>query len=199
MADMLASPSDLASLLQQDVDASTATLLLECATGLIQAITGQRIVQVVGDVATLDVDASDHGPWLYLPQRPVTAVTAVSVGATAVVDYTAQLSRGRLWRAYGWRSATLPRYGMPSTVTVTYTHGLAAGDQRLQTARRAALALASSAYVNPSGATREQLDDYAVAYEAMSARMEAAPALQALLRRQYSRPTGSVRLQKAPA
>jgi hypothetical protein len=166
---------------------------------LIQTVTGQRIVQVVGDVATIDVDATDCGLWLYLPQRPVTAVTAVSVGVTAVVDYVAELSRGRLWRAYGWRSATLPRYGMPSTVTVTYTHGLVAGDQRLQTARQAALALASSAYSNPSGATREQIDDYAVTFEAMSARMEAAPALQALLRRQYSRPTGSVQLLKTPA
>jgi hypothetical protein len=201
MADQLATPADLASLLQQDVDTATATLLLETATGIVQTVTGQRIVQVVNDVVVLDVEARDHDRWLSLPQRPVTAVSAVLLGATSLAssDYSVQLSRGRLWRIYGWRLATTGSWLAPTTVTVTYTHGYAAGDQRLQTARQAALSLAASAYSNPAGATREQIDDYQVAYEAMSARMEAAPALQALLRRQYGRAPGSVQLTKAHA
>lgn len=199
MSDMLASPSDLASLLQQDVDTATATLLIEAATGIVQTIAGQRIVEVVGDVVVLDLEACDNSLWLDLPQRPVTAVTTVLVGATPVAgtDYTVQLSRGRLWRRTGWRLATTGSWLAPSTVTVTYTHGYPAGDQRLQAARQAVLSLAASAYVNPSGATREQIDDYQVAYEAMSARMDAAPALQALIRRRYGRPGGSVQLLKA--
>lgn len=197
MPDQLATASDLASFLQQDLDTATATLLIEMGTSIVQAVTGQRIVQVVGDVLTIDLEVCDYSLWLDLPQRPVTAVASASVGATAVTDYTVQLSRGRLWRAMGWRSATLPYYNSPSTVTVTYTHGYAAGDQRLQPARQAVLSLAASAYVNPSGAIREQIDDYSVAYEAMSARMDAAPALQELLRKQYGRPGKSVRLAKA--
>lgn len=199
MADQLATPSDLASLLQQDVDTATATLLIETATGIVQTVAGQRIVQVVGDVVVLDLDLCDNSVWLDLPQRPVTAVTTVLVGTTPVAgtDYTAQLSRGRLWRRTGWRLATTGSWLAPSTVTVTYTHGYAAGDQRLQIARQAVLTLAGSAYTNPSGATREQIDDYQVAYEAMSARMEASPGLQSLLRHRYGRPNGSVRLVKA--
>lgn len=201
MADLLATPSDLASLLQQDVDTATATLLLETATGIVQATVGQRIVQVVGDVVVLDLEACDNGLWLDLPQRPVTAVLTVLVGATPVAgtDYAVQLSRGRLWRRTGWRLATTTSgsWLAPSTVTVTYTHGYAAGDQRLQAARQAVLSLAGSVYVNPSGVTREQIDDYQVAYEAMSARMDASPSLQTLLRRRYGRPAGSVALVKA--
>lgn len=197
MADLLATASDLAAFLQQDIDTATATLLLEGATSIVQAVAGQRIVQVVNDSVTLDLEACDDSLWLDLPQRPVTAVSSATVGATAVTDYSVQLSRGRLWRSLGWRSATLPYWNSPSTVTVVYTHGYAAGDQRLQAARHAVLGLASSAYVNPSGAVREQIDDYQVAYEAMSARMEAAPALQALIRRQYGRSARSVQLAKA--
>lgn len=200
MADQLATAEDFASFIKQSLDeydTATAVLLIEGATSIVQSVTGQRIVQVVDDVVTLDLEACDSSLWLDLPQRPVTAVASASVGATAVTDYTVQLSRGRLWRSMGWRSAGLPYYNSPSTVTVTYTHGFAAGDQRLQPARQAVLSLAASAYTNPSGATREQIDDYSVAYEAMSARMEASPSLRDLLRRQYARPGSSVRLVKA--
>jgi hypothetical protein len=196
MADMLVTPSELAAFLQKDVDTASATLAIEIATGLVQAATEQRIVQVVNDTAVLDLDRHDHGLWIALPQRPVTAVSAVLVGATPVTDYTVQLSRGTLYRSYGWRSATLTRWSAPSTVTVTYTHGYAAGDQRLQLARSAALTLAMLAYENPTGATSEQIDDYAVRYEAAAARMEASPALKQALRRQYGRPAGSVQLVK---
>jgi hypothetical protein len=196
VADSLATPSDLASFLQKDVDTASATLALEMATGLVQAAAGQRIVQVVNDTVTLDLDRYDGGTWLDLPEGPVTAVGAVLVGATAVTDFTTQLRRGRLYRAYGWRSATLPHWNAPSTVTVTYTHGYAAGDPRLQFARSATLALAAAAYGNPGGATREQIDDYTVQYEAAAARMEAAPSLAEALRRQYGRTSRSVLLVK---
>ena len=197
MADQLASTADLAALLQIDVadlNATSATLALEVGTALVQAVTGQRIVQVVNDVAVIDLDSDDHSPYLRLPERPVTAVATVSVGATVVTDYVAQLSRARLWRSSGWRSALTVYPSSPSLVTVTYTHGYAPGDQRLQLARAAALQLALTAYDNPGGATREQIDDYSVAYETASARLEAAPHLVAMLRQQYGRGPASVRL-----
>lgn len=194
MADLLATPSDLASLLQQDVDTATATLLLEGATAIVQGECGQRIIQVVGDVVVMDVDEHDGGTYLVLSERPVTAVTTVLIGATAVTDYTVTLSRGRLWRALGWRSTLVAYYDQPSTVTVTYTHGYPAGHQKLQLARRAVLGLAAPLYPNPSAAASEKIDDYAVAFEAMAARMEASPYLSKALKRQYGRPGGSVRL-----
>lgn len=196
MADQLATPSDLASFLQQDLDTATATLLVEAATAVVQAVTGQRIVQVLNDIAVLDLDEHDQGLYLDLPQRPVTAVTTVLIGSTAVTDYSTQLRRNRLWRAYGWRSTLIAYPSQPSLVTVTYSHGYASGDQKLQLARSAVLSLAGAVYGNPGGVAREQIDDYAVAYEKASARMDASGPLAALLRREYSRPAGSVLLVK---
>jgi hypothetical protein len=197
VADQLASLADLAALLQQDVgdlNAASATLALEIGTALVQAVTGQRLVQVVNDVVTIDLDPWGTGHYLSLPERPVTAVTAVLIGDTDTTDYTPQLSYARLWRSSGWRSALTSEPWQPSQVTVAYTHGYALSDQRLQLARTAALQLALLAYDNPGGATREQIDDYAVAYEAASARLEASPFLVAALRRQYSRRPVSVQL-----
>jgi hypothetical protein len=108
MADMLVTPSELASLLQEDVDTATATLAIEIATGAVQGAAGQRIVQVLNDTLTVDLDQLDCDPYLSLPEGPVTAVASAAVGATAITDYSVQLSRGRLWRSLGWRSATLP-------------------------------------------------------------------------------------------
>lgn len=194
MGDQLASTSDLASLLQQDLDASTATLVVEAATAVVQAVTGQRILQVSNDTVMFDLDGYDGGVYLNLPERPVIAVGTVLIGASAVTDFTVQKARTRLWRAYGWRSTLVLYYDQPSTVTVTYTHGYAPGHQRLQLARSAVLSLAKTAYTNPSGASSEAIDDYRVQYEAMAAQMEASPFLVAALRKQYSRPPGSVPL-----
>lgn len=197
MADQLATPSDLASLMQSDLDLSTATLLVEIGTAIVQATVGQRLVQVVDDVQVVDVDEHDGGVWLNLPERPVTAVTAVLVGATvlsAPLDYTVQLSRARIWRSLGWRSTLINYYSQPSTVTVTNTHGWPAGHQRLQLARGAVLALCRGAYSNPSGATRITIDDYTEAYEAVTAQMDASRFLQQALQRQYGRPVGSALL-----
>jgi hypothetical protein len=199
MADQLATPADLASLLQQDLDASTANLVIECATAVVQAVTGQRIVQVTNDTITLDLDGYDGGVYLALPERPVTAVGAVLIEATAVTDFSTQLRRGRLWRANGWRSTLVAYFDQPSTVAVTYTHGYAAGHQRLQLARASVLSLAKGAYTNPSGAVREAIDDYSVAYEAMAAQMDASPFLVAALKKQYGRPPGSVPLIVSPS
>jgi hypothetical protein len=215
VADQLATPSDLAAILQTDVDTSTATLLLEIGTALVQeACGGMRIVQVVGDVLTI---AGYSDSWLALPQIPVTAVTSVVLDGTTLVlannDY--KVIGDRLWRRTGWQanygwpwndvgigspwykyappSLTWP-YAEPSSVVVTYTHGYAAGAQELQLARGAVLGLIKSVYANPKGTTSERIDDYHVAYEAMAARMEASTAMKAALARKYGRRAGFGRL-----
>lgn len=199
MADQLATSADLALMpgVDPDLPPATATLLIECATAVVQAVCGgQRIVQVVDDQVTIDLDGYDDGLYLMLPQRPVQSVSAVLVGSSPVTDYTAELRRGRLWRASGWRS-TLLGYPLsqPSGVTVTYTHGYPAGDQRLQLARSAVLSLAAGPASGATpGVAREQIDDYSVQYEAMAARLEASEFLAGRLRAQYGRPPRSARL-----
>lgn len=197
MADQLATPEDLAALLQQNLDRATAELLIQCATAVVQnAAGGQRILEVVDDVATIYLDNYDNSLWLTLPQRPVTEVSSVSIGATLVTDWSPQYNRNRIYRPDGWRSTLIAYPDQPSAVTVTYTHGYPDGDQRLQLARSAVLTFAAQGYTNPSAATREQIDDYAVQYSDMSARMEASPTLVKALRQAYGRSGSSVHLIK---
>jgi hypothetical protein len=181
-------------LLQQDLDSATATLLIECATAVVQeAAGGQRILEVIGDTATL---AGTTDSWLSLPQIPVTAVASVTLDGTAVtagaVSTTSSYKRigSRLWRGDGWAAYV----DAPSEVVVVNTHGYPAGSQHLQRARAATLSLAATPYTNPDGATSVKIDDYAATYELMSARMEESPALKAALRKAYGRRAGLVRI-----
>lgn len=192
MADQLCTPADLASYLQSDLDASTATLLVECATAVVQEATGgQRILQVVGDTATL-IGLTDS--WLDLPQIPVTAVASVTLDGTAVtagsVATTTNWKRfgNRLWRGDGWATYV----DAPSEVVVVNTHGYATGAQQLQLARKAVLELAAVPYSNPDGASSVRIDDYAAMYDAMSRQMT--DSLRGALRRQYGRRGGLVRI-----
>jgi hypothetical protein len=196
VADQLITEAELEAYLQTTIDTPLATLAIELATGVVQAAAGQRLVQVVDDTVTLTVDALDRGVWLELPEGPVTSVGAVLVGATVVTDTTADLPRGRLYRTLGWRPGNLYPRDAPSTVTVTYTHGYAPGDQRLQLARGWVLNLAAGAIEVPAGATREQIDDYTIQYAAAAGKLEATPAGAALLRRYYGRGRKSALLVK---
>jgi hypothetical protein len=195
MADQLATPADLASLLQRDVDTASATLAIEVSTAVVQAaVDRQRIIQVVDDTTVIDLGPDHCGLYLDLPDRPVTAVSSVTIGTTAVTDFVLQASKNRLWRALGWRPVGLTPWYSPWTVTVINTHGLASGDQKLQLARGAVLSLARGLFTNPDGTVREQIDDYQVAYAEASASLDAAPALKAALRKQYGRRAAMVRV-----
>lgn len=194
---MLATPEQLASYLQQDLDTASATLALELATGVVQAAAGQRIVLVEDETVVLYLDAVDGGSWLYLPEVPVVSVGAVLVGALTVSDATADPSRGRLYRPCGWRASERSTLAAPSTATVTYTHGYESTDPRLQFARSVVLSLAATAYGNATGAVAEQIDDYQVRYEAATTRLQASPVVAVALRRRYGRGRRSALLVKA--
>lgn len=194
MADQLAKPEDLASLLERDdMDEVKAIMLVECATSVVQeAAGGQRIVQVLSDTAELLGTTASR---LELPQLPVTAVTSVTLDGSAVSQGTASGTWRRpgtswLWRDKGW--ATTP--GEPSAVLVVNDHGYPTGDQNLQFGRNAVLGLLRGVFGNAEGATRVQIDDYAAAYEALTARMEASPHLQRALARKYGRSAGLVKI-----
>jgi hypothetical protein len=189
MADQLCAPEDLASLLEMDLDAYKATMLVEAGTAVVQATVGrppQRIVEVTDDEVTL---MGTTAAWLHLPQRPVSAVSSVNIDDADddLVEGTDFKRFGsRLWRACGWAIC----WTEPSTVVVTYTHGYPEGDQGLQLARGAVIALIKGVYDNPTGATQVRIDDYSAAYAALSAQMDASPFLAANLRRQYGAGVG---------
>lgn len=177
MGDMLATAEQLGILMQDTgLDADLATLLLELATGEVQGMAMQRLIAVADDEAMLIGSCSTM---LELPQRPVTAVTAVTVDGDTVTDWTWPGQARWLRRSCGW--------GYLSTVAVTYDHGYAADDYRLVPAQNATLGLAREAAVNPSGVESESIDDYRVQYAArLAAAAAAAPEyLRNSLRRLY--------------
>jgi hypothetical protein len=192
MPDMLASVADLHSLLGEDattLPVGEAELLLSLATGAVQSAAGQRITVLAGDEVTL---MGTTESWLSLPERPVTAVTSVTVDGGAVTDYTR--FGARLWRESGWSTGAY----RPTPVTVVYSHGYVDGDQELQFARSATLAVASKMFTNPIGATGLSIDDYSEQYSQStnSDLMGLIPErLRKALRRAYGSRGGLVRVR----
>lgn len=157
-------PAELATWLgDPDLDATAATMFLAAATATVVSETGQDFHYVAGDVVTL---IGDDDRWLLLPQRPVVAVSAVSVDGTAQTAASWTLAGSRLWRHCGWGSA----YGglsvangtwsggcAPTAVTVTYDHGYVTIPADV---KAATLAVAADMASNPAGLLSESIDDY---------------------------------------
>jgi hypothetical protein len=155
---MLATPSDLASHLQQDLDTATASLALEVATGRIQSELGYRVLQEVGVTSVLD--GGDRT--LYLPGRPV-----ISVASVTTTDYLGTVETPTLNTDYRVRGNRLiwSGYGSvwPELVTVVYTHGYTAGNVP-QVIRGVCLAVAGRVYANPDGIRSETVGSTSVTY-----------------------------------
>lgn len=186
MGDMLATAEQLGILMQDTgLDADLATLLLELATGEVQGMAGQRLVAVEDDSTVL---IGSTATVLELPQRPVTAVTSVTIDGDAVTDWTWPGQARWLHRTCGW--------GHLSTVVIVNDHGYASDDWRLVPAQNATLGLAREAAVNPSGAESESIDDYRIQYAARTAAAAAAAPdyLRNSLRRLYGGGAGKVRV-----
>jgi hypothetical protein len=180
MAQTLATPEELASVLQTDLDLATATLLLEMATGIVQAACGQLLIET--DVTGELVDITCQTYWLELANKPVTAVASVELDGTAVTDWS--LRKQKLWRAGGW----LLSYSPPSQAEVTYTYGYPAGSQYLQLARSVTLSLAQAGYGNPGQVKGEAIDDYKVTFSDALARMELTEPMRTALVNAYGSP-----------
>ena len=130
------------------------------ASDLIRDYVRQDISAVTGDVMTRE---APDGPWLELPQRPVTTVTTASINGHVVGDFS-QIG-DRLYRVFGWRWPsvdTIPPlaiYGLKSTLSVTYNHGYSPiPDVIVAVCRR----MAMRAFINPTGLTSLEsgIDDW---------------------------------------
>lgn len=174
MSVMYATPADLASFLKMDVDTSTATLALQTASQMfsIRANTMFAPTTITYQVVGLGYRQ------LYLPFRPISAVTAVRIinqfsGTTTITDYSR--IKTVLYRLIGFG---VPGMFPPDMVEVDLTYGYAApGDD----VKGAVLESAAIAYDNPDPATNsEQIDDYVVKTSPLSGGVMLSPAAEKL-------------------
>jgi len=149
---------ELATLLDVTADATRAVMARHCAHGLIRSYCRQNITRSTY-TASLPVEAGSDGYYVVrLPQRPVFAVSSVTVNGTAYTSGTDYSWDGvsdhiRLARLV-WTAAAFQ--GEPRAV-VAYTAGYVAAPAAV---RAVALSVAARAYDNPSGLRSESIDDY---------------------------------------
>jgi hypothetical protein len=147
---MYASVADLASFLQQDVDTSTAILVLTKMSALFD----QRAKSHWGDPVAVTYSKPGTGTAeIVMPLAPLVAVTAVRVKGVTITDYT--VIEQSLYRRVGWGS----RWAFPPDlveVDYTYCYPTVTDD-----VAAAVLESAGAAYMSPDITTlAETIDDY---------------------------------------
>jgi hypothetical protein len=108
--------------------------LLSSASALIQAYCGQDLVEVTDDQVMLHPDPS----WsVFLPQAPVTDVSAITVDTVPVTGFTFTQA-GEITRTDGgW---------FEGTVLVTYTHGYPESSSEFRQVRSVCIEMTKRAY-----------------------------------------------------
>jgi hypothetical protein len=142
VSDPLASAQDLAQLIGQALptDLARMQMFLELASAAVRGYTGQELTTVTGDVVVFEPTWSQT---LYLPERPVTAVTSVTVKAVSTTNYRL-VDESRLIRGSDPNVATSESWNYGATVT--YTHGWAEGTEQYKTIKTICLESAARAY-----------------------------------------------------
>jgi hypothetical protein len=151
---MYATPGDLASFLQKDLDAATATLVLTKATALFDQRSRSHWS---GAVATTYSKPGTGAFELVMPFAPLVTVSAVRVKGVAITDYT---TIGQsLYRRIGFGSwYSFP----PDLVEVDYTYGYPTVTDDVAAA---VIETAALAYQSPDLSTvAEAIDDYSAKY-----------------------------------
>jgi hypothetical protein len=168
----LATPSQLASRVQGDVDTASAELALANASGLIRAIARQYFEFVSQET----VDLVGNGRILVLPQRPAVVdgpnpLTVVELGDFGIPDATLlegrdferlgnELTRGypSWWagsRLQGWPGRPIGLWA--PRVRVTYSHGYTTIPDDIVAL---CLDIAQALFTNPEGLRSMSIDDY---------------------------------------
>lgn len=170
----LATPAQLASRVQGDVDTATAQLALDNASGLIRAVARQQFDFVSQETVIL----VGTGQILVLPQRPIVVdgtnpLTVTELGDFGAIDFT--LVEGRDFVRVGnelkrgfpyWWTGTSRLMGWPlrrplgvwaPRVQVTYSHGYTTIPDDVVALT---LDVAQALYTNPQGLRSMTIDDY---------------------------------------
>jgi hypothetical protein len=150
--------ADLAAYLQRTLDTTSATLARTVATGIVTGYTNQGI-EAATYTQTLPIST---GLTIRLPQRPVTAVTSVTIDGTAwtVTDQW-------LWDGISYQvDLEEPPPVDVWTARVVYNAGYATVPGLV---KAVALSVAARAYTNPSRVSSQSIDDYQVSYPGESA------------------------------
>jgi hypothetical protein len=159
MADMLATPEDLATHMQQDVDTASATLALELATGAIQDALGWRILQET--VTGRSILPLGPGGLLQLPTAYLTALALTEGGITLVDGRDYSWTPSGLVTRMGWGApyvfplaSVVPWRAYP--ILATYTHGFVASSVP-QAIRGVCIQVATRLFDNPTGLRSENV------------------------------------------
>lgn len=169
----LATATQLASRLQQDVDASTAQDALTAASGFVRSISRQTFDFVSQETVVLAGGVKK----LVLPQRPAVVdtganpLTVVELGDFGGVNFVCldgrdyvrlgeELTRGQPWyytvRTLGWPYTRVRGVWAPR-VQVTYSHGYTTIPDEVV---GVVLDAASALYDNPTALSSVRIDDY---------------------------------------
>lgn len=149
MLEPLAIPDDLEFRLgitfTTAAELSRATTLIQDASAAVRNYTRQQITAST-DTAILE---STTEQWLYLPERPVTAVVSVLAGAAPLTAGMWHLQNDALYRYDGWGSrfyGSSSVWNQPDTIVIEYTHGFVEIPEDVV---RVVCKLAESSWVNP--------------------------------------------------
>jgi hypothetical protein len=145
VADPFAIASELAQLggLSVPDDLARWQMVLELASAEIRDYSGQVLSEVTGDVVVFEPEWSQT---LYLPERPVTAVTQVLVEGVATTDYRL-LDERKIVR--GSDPNVLTSLSWSRGATVTYNHGYAEMTESYKSVKAICLEVADRALRSP--------------------------------------------------
>lgn len=148
-----ATASDLATILQRDLsaaDTATAEFLLDLVSAAMRSYMGQHVTPSV----TTTTRIRSRCGTLRLPQRPVTAVTAVTTAATPPVAVTFK------WDGAGSVTAGQSIGYETGAYLVTYTHGLAVAPDDLRAVVLQVAGRAMGATAEASAVQSESIGSY---------------------------------------
>lgn len=150
MPEPLADSTDLAARLGialTSAQTARADALLADASAIVRNYTRQTISR---SISTIPLEPTAE-QWLYLPERPVNEIVAVTVGGAALASGNWQLQNDALFRYDGWAGCYQIANGpvnQPDTIVVEYDHGF---DTVPDDIVRIVCKIAAMSYLNPSG------------------------------------------------
>jgi hypothetical protein len=124
-------------------DLARIQALLDSASAAIRRFTGQTLSEVTSDIVTLE---PVNGDTLILPQRPVTAITALTVLGIAYTNYRFK-SNGLIHN--GATPTTSEGAFWSNGATVTYSHGYAETSDEFKDIKAICLEMADRALRSP--------------------------------------------------